>query len=92
RKAVTQSYNLDDKETQLAGFGKFAADAESSRFRDRIYVAWEDARSGSHRLFFSKSADRGKTWSAPRPIDDRIPRAAKQWQPAIAVNKDGVVA
>ena len=92
RKVGSQVYDLDDKETQLAGFGKFAADTESKPFRDWMYTAWEDARSGAHRLLFSRSTDRGKTWSPARPIDDRIPRSAKQWQPAIAVNKDGVVA
>jgi hypothetical protein len=92
QKSVTQVYNLDDKETQLAGFGKFAADTESKAYRDRMYVAWEDARHGRPRILFSRTLDRGKTWSAPRVLDDAIPKAAAQWQPAIAVNKDGVVA
>ncbi len=91
-KAVTQTYNLDDKETQLAGFPKFAADTESAAYRDRMYTAWEDASSGRPRILFSRTTDRGKTWSAPKPIDDTVPKAATQWQPAVAVNKDGVVA
>ena len=92
RKAVTQNYNLDDKESKLAGFGKFAADTEGSKFRDRMYVAWEDARFGKYRVLSSYSADRGKTWSAPKAVDAGAPAAASQWQPAIAVNKEGVVA
>ncbi len=92
RKSVSQTYNLDDKESSLAGFGKFAADTEGPKFRDRIYVVWEDARSGKYRILFSYSADRGKTWSTPRPVDGSIPATGRQWQPAVAVNKEGVVA
>ena len=92
RKAVSQTWNLDDKETKIAGFGKFAADVEGPKYRDRMYTTWEDARSGKYKILFSYSADRGKTWSAPRPVDASSPATASQWQPAIAVNKDGVVA
>ena len=92
RKAVSQTWNLDDKETKVAGFGKFAADVEGPKYRDRIYTTWEDARSGKYKILFSSSADRGKTWSAPRPVDASSPATASQWQPAIAVNKDGIVA
>jgi hypothetical protein len=84
--------NFDDKETQLSGFPKLAADSESKKYRDRMYVAWEDARLGNYRILFSRTTDRGKTWSAPRPLDNTIPPSAKQWQPTVAVNKDGVVA
>ena len=92
RKANTQEYNLDDKETKLAGFGKYAADTESKKFRDWMYTAWEDARFGNYRILFSRSTDRGKTWSAPKPMETGLAAGVKQWQPAIAVNKDGVVA
>jgi hypothetical protein len=90
QKVGSRVRDLDDKETKFAGFGKFAADSESTKYRDRMYSVWEDARLA--RILFSHSSDRGKTWTAPRAIDDGIPRTAKQWQPAISVNKDGVVA
>ena len=92
RKGVTQDYNIDDKESKVAGFGKFAADTESKKFRDRLYNVWEDARFGNYRILFSRSTDRGKTWSSPRLLEEGLAPAVKQWQPAIAVNKDGVVA
>jgi hypothetical protein len=92
RKVLSQVMNFDDKETQLSGFPKLAADSESKKYRDRMYVAWEDARLGNYRILFSRTTDRGKTWSAPRPLDNTIPPSAKQWQPTVAVNKDGVVA
>ena len=92
QKVAAQQLNYDDKKTRLAGFGKFAADTDSKKYRDRIYFAWEDARLGAYRILFTYSSDRGKTWSAPKPMDNGIPKSAWQFQPAIAVNKDGVVA
>jgi len=92
QKVVQQQYNLDDKETSLAGFGKFAADSESKKYRDRIYTAWEDSRPGPYRILFARSSDRGKTWSAPKAIDESLPKNVHQLQPAIAVNKEGTIA
>jgi len=71
---------------------ELAIDASGGRFNDRLYVAWPDRRSGHSRIMFSSSADRGKTWSAARAIDD-VPQSnlTDQFMPEIAVNKDGVV-
>src|SRR5262249_55795310 len=88
RRVVSQSYNIDDKESPMSGFGKFVADTESKKFRDWMYTAWEDARFGNYRILFSRSTDRGKTWSAPKPIETGLAPDVKQWQPALAVNKD----
>jgi hypothetical protein len=91
RRSVIQSINIDDKESKVAGFGKFASDSEGKEFRDRLYTIWEDARFGNYRILISHSADRGKTWSEPRTLEQGLDKGVKQWQPAIAVNKDGVV-
>ena len=48
QKVVSQNTNFDDKETFIAGFGKFASDPESKKYRDRIYIVWEDARLGPY--------------------------------------------
>jgi hypothetical protein len=61
-------------------------------FKDRLYMAWTDYRSGTYRLVFSCSTDRGKTWSKARPILDDAPSWVSQYQPELAVNKDGVLA
>jgi hypothetical protein len=82
---------MDDKESKTAGFGKFAADSEGKEYRDRLYTVWEDARFGNYRILFSRSMDRGKTWSEPKLLESGLDKGVKQWQPAIAVNKDGVV-
>ena len=69
-----------------------AIDATGGRFADRLYVIWPDRRSGHSRIMFSSSADRGRTWSAARAIDDVAPTTlTDQFMPEIAVNKDGVV-
>ena len=72
-----------------------AADATNGPFRDRIYVAWLDSRRGASDVFFSYSADRGQTWSTPIVINDNSrwsDRLPNQLMPAIAVNRDGIVA
>jgi hypothetical protein len=75
------------------GFSTFyasAADA-SEAFTDRIYIVWSDYRTGAYRLLFSYSNDRGKTWIPARQLDPNVPQWVSQYQPAIAVNRDGVV-
>jgi hypothetical protein len=71
-------------------FPTFAADTRGRAFRDRIYGAWDVARDGAPGIVLAWSTDRGKTWSAPVAL----PRAAAgaQFQPAIAVNDQGVLA
>jgi hypothetical protein len=71
-----------------------AIDGRSELFRDRIYLAWTDERSGHARIYFSSSSDRGLTWTKPRAIDDVSPALARRtdnFMPTLAVNKDGVV-
>ena len=73
-----------------------AVDATKGPFKDRLYVAWSDRRSGRDEILFSSSSDRGKTWSSPVPInDDRPPASSGQGPdhqlPVIAVNSRGVV-
>ncbi len=70
-------------------FPVYATDPRLGPFQDRIYVAWNDYRTGPSRILFSYSADRGETWTpavevAPAPDGE-------QYQPTIAVNRDGVV-
>lgn len=69
----------------------YAADASSGKFRDRIYAAWMALENDRLRLVLSFSADRGKTWSAPKPVEANPPAYASQFQPMIAVNPDGVL-
>jgi hypothetical protein len=73
-----------------------AADATQGKFRDRIYAAWVDGKSGYSRVFVAYSSDKGKTWSSPRLVSDAKPfpapeRGPDALYPAVAVNKDGVV-
>ncbi len=68
----------------------FAVDS-GGKFRDRIYAAWTDFEGDRYRLVFTWSADRGKTWSTPKPLDPGAPPYASQFQPMVAVNPDGVL-
>lgn len=87
----TQEHNPD--RVNDPGFSTFYASAvdASDAFTDRIYIVWSDYRTGAYRLLFSYSNDRGKTWVPARQLDPNVPQWASQYQPEIAVNKDGLV-
>ncbi len=77
----------------------FMADtSKSSRYRDRIYAVWNDARTGTTTdIWLIWSADKGRTWSAPVKVNDfaapESDTAAPDVRltPVVAVNKDGIV-
>jgi hypothetical protein len=72
------------------------ADASQGPFKDRVYAAWSDARSGRSEILLSFSSDKGKTWSKPVAVNDDAPRPAPgegpdDQMPTVAVNSAGVV-
>jgi len=71
----------------------FASAPAGSPFQDRLYAAWQDVdSSGRSELLFSWSADRGRTWSSPAPIDaSQAGAGTRQAVPMLAVNREGVV-
>ena len=71
-----------------------AVDTQSSLFKDRIYIAWTDLRSGHSRIMFTYSPDRGATWTKARVIDDArsdLGHLPNNFMPTLAVNKAGIV-
>jgi hypothetical protein len=58
---------------------------------NHLYVAWHDRRLHYNRVFFSYSHDRGKTWSAPALVSPDVRAESSQFQPMLAVNKDGTI-
>jgi len=69
----------------------FALDARTERYRDRLYVAWNDRRSGTNRILFSYSSDRGKSWSPPKVVSPPVHPQAVQYQAKIDVNNEGTI-
>ena len=67
-----------------------AAD-RSPRFRDRAYAVWASYAEGLPRIVISWTDDRGSTWSDPRPLAPPESPEVQQFQPAVAVNADGVL-
>ena len=90
KKIMAQRVNLDQRDG--AGSFALAADNRSTEYRDRLYVVSTDSRHGKPRLLFSRSLDRGQHWSPLALLDAKIPEGARQFQPAVSVNKDGVLA
>lgn len=80
-----------------ADIARLAVDNSSGVFKDRLYAVWSDGRTGGRKhILLSYSADKGKTWSPPRRIDDddRLPYGGlfrNAGMPAVAVSKNGVV-
>ncbi|HYK53685.1 MAG TPA: sialidase family protein [Candidatus Eremiobacteraceae bacterium] len=73
-----------------------AVDPGSRYFKDRIYVAWADARSGHQQIMLAYSKDAGKNWSSPRIVSDEreamdLNDGPDQDGAEVAVNSAGVV-
>jgi hypothetical protein len=79
----------------LGNLPHIAVDATSGRFKDRLYLAWSDTRSGRSEIWLTWSKDRGRTWSEARRVNDDASRSTgpgpDHLQPAVAVNSRGVV-
>jgi hypothetical protein len=73
-----------------------AVDSTKGPFKDRLYAIWSDNRDGRGAIRLSYSTSKGKTWSKSVVIDD-VPGPVVEnsgpdnFQPTVAVNKDGVV-
>ncbi len=85
-----------DRDWNRSMMASMAVDAGKSPFHDRIYLVWPDVGSGRSQILLSYSADKGKTWSKPRVINDDRPRTNGQPGPddihgQVAVNPQGVV-
>ncbi len=91
KKINEQTENQNEKETRVTTFPAYAVDNQSDKFRDRLYIAWNDFRFGKSRILFSSSKDRGSSWTSPRVLDPSGPQASIQYQPMIVVNREGVV-
>jgi hypothetical protein len=68
----------------------------TSRFRDNIYMVWQDVRDGQPQIWLIRSTDKGETWSSPQRLNDNAvppkdgPVSFREI-PVVAVNKDGIV-
>jgi hypothetical protein len=66
----------------------------ASRTSNRVYVAWQDAAANSLGLVgihVAMSGDSGKTWSAPRRVNQGSSAQVQAFLPTVAVNGQGTV-
>ncbi len=74
-------------------FPSIATDISNGPGRGNIYVVWCDARNSDPDIFFSKSTNRGASWSAPlRVNNDSVGNGKLQCWPWIEVNDSGNIA
>jgi hypothetical protein len=85
-----KAMNAGDASLQGSVF-VFAAATSVGPYRDRLYAAWPDRRSGPGRIVYAYSANRGGSWTIPRRVGGVDPGEA-QFQPIIATNDRGAVA
>ena len=90
-------------EKDRSGTGKWvpaiATDITEGPYRDRVYVAFADQRSGRVELYVSYSTDRGATWSTPSAVSggqlknpDEPIYGPHAFTISLAVNNQGTVA
>jgi hypothetical protein len=96
-KSVTATELRSEMVPHVSAFLPFVAvDPGSAAFKDRIYIAWADVRSGRWEIWFTYSTDKGLTWARPRIVSDDVVRAdapgPDDFNATLAVNKSGVVA
>lgn len=92
-RVMEQPFRAYVRPTQLRGSfasGTNTVYAIDSR-NDNLYLLASDDRSGQRRAWFSRSTDRGRTWSAPQQIGGNVPPASAQYQPMLAVNGEGAI-
>jgi hypothetical protein len=89
---VTDVKECRDKGSAINTQG-IAVDRSKSPFRGRIYMGFDDARSGRCLAMISWSEDGGRTWSTPQPLNDDAPEGSgpHQFQAMVGVNSRGVV-
>ncbi len=75
---------------RLGAWVLYAID-RSERFRDRVYAVWPDFGAGPPRVVITWTDDRGDSWTDPKPVSPGAPEGSRQFQPAVAVNRDGVL-
>ncbi|HEV2416028.1 MAG TPA: sialidase family protein [Candidatus Dormibacteraeota bacterium] len=68
--------------------------AASQDFPGHLYLAYNDFDGTQYNVFLVQSADGGKTWSKPVPVNDDFtsPKVADHFQPAVAAGPGGAVA
>jgi hypothetical protein len=66
----------------------------ASRISNRLYIAWQDAAANSLGMvgsYVAMSSDSGKTWSAPKRVNQGSSDTVQAFLPTVAVNNQGTV-
>ncbi len=77
---------------KVNSFPSLGVDTSNGFSQNNLYVTWADQRSGDPDILFSRSTDKGETWSDPiRVNDDNFQNGIDQFFPWIAVNDQGYI-
>lgn len=67
---------------QHSSIPSLAIDRSAGPFAGRLHVVWGDVRSGRSQVLLSRSADGGRTWSAPVVVSDNPEVVAREQRTA----------
>jgi hypothetical protein len=88
--ALGPGFHRRNPDIRLASDPGYAVDPTATHL-DRVYLAFTMHGGDGPRVEFSRSDDRGATWSAPVPVDPGRPRGVRQFMPRIKVNRAGTI-
>jgi hypothetical protein len=91
RRGPTYTLGAGFRGLQSHAVPRTAIDVTHGRYKDRIYLTWSDFDGKKYVVKVSYSSDLGKTWSKTISVNDNA-NDADPSNPAVAVNKDGIVA
>ena len=66
-----------------------AVDTTGGPRSGNLYLVWQDEVDGNPDVYFARSVDGGRNWSAPMRVTDDAPSPKLQFFPAVAVGPDG---
>ncbi len=75
---------------RMNGNPMYAIDKSTGPRQNQLYVVWEDIYNGRVRIMFSRSNDRGTTWSEAKLLDAKV-SSGDQYQQMLTVNNKGVL-
>lgn len=91
---VVSSLDNPDSSSDMACGGYYLEPAAAyDAMHDKVYFAYSDIQNKKCVLFLKTSTDEGKSWSKPQRVYTSVADGEQEYaSPAIAINKDGLMA
>ena len=85
-------YNLNNNSYRTPTLPAMAVDPGNGKYKDSLYIAWNDYRNKDADIYMIYSRDKGATWSDPiRVNQDELKNGKDQFFPGLSVSPGGKV-